>query len=122
MTPKRAKERAIKSFNAFIRERDGYVCYTCGRHGLRGEMDAGHFVTATHEPTRFNEINVHCQCKRCNKYLHGNLAEYAGRLTVDYGHKIIQELWKMSHGIKKWTVDELLEIERCYVEKLKALR
>jgi 5-methylcytosine-specific restriction endonuclease McrA len=122
MTLKRAKERARIAFNRYICKRDGYICYTCEKVGTKGEMDAGHFIPATRETVRFNEINVHCQCTRCNRFMHGNAHEYAWKIQKEYGPRMLDELHEMAGKLKHWTVDELLEIEKMYIEKFKETR
>lgn len=97
-------------FNKFIRLRDSNKngmgkCFTCGRPGYYKEMDAGHFIPATKTIHRFNEKNVHMQCKYCNKYLSGNLIAYTlkmqkkyGKAFVDYLHKTQGKLCKLSQS------------------------
>ena len=52
-------------------------------------MQAGHYK---HNVLDFDEMNVHCQCVRCNKYLHGNGGEYAFRLARHYGLEELNDL------------------------------
>lgn len=98
------RDQADKVFSRWIRDRDtvdglyvydeegfaircGY-CFTCG--GVtptegRSTGDAGHFVKRGIKNVRFNEHNVHLQCKRCNKHLNGNEGWYAVNLDKTYG-------------------------------------
>lgn len=66
-----------KIFNTYIRLRDQYEpCISCGKT-LVQKYDAGHYFNAGGHPAlRFDEDNVHGQCVRCNRDLHGNLIEY----------------------------------------------
>lgn len=82
-------DRAWKEFSIFIRVRDGGKCFTCGIIKPWKEMQAGHFH---HGWLDFHTKNVNCQDPRCNKWLRGNLAEYALRLQVRYGSDILIEL------------------------------
>ena len=62
-------------FNKYIRQRDKR-CISCNAP----TENAGHYFSAgNHASLRFDERNVHGQCIRCNKWLHGNLIEYRKR-------------------------------------------
>ena len=72
-------------------------------------MDAGHFK---HGVLDFDEINVHCQCKKCNKWMHGNLGEYSIRLIRKYGLEAIEELHRRAKEATKgetWDYDALIK-------------
>lgn len=116
--PLRLKE-AQKAFNAFIRKRDEKEpCISCGREH-QGQYHAGHYKTAGgHPELRFEELNCHKQCAPCNNHLSGNIGEYTPRL-ID---KIGQEAYDWVNGAhkpKKYTCEQLKEIELKYKEKLK---
>jgi hypothetical protein len=105
----RAHARAWKAFADYIRHRDPW-CYTCR---TRETTDAGHFL---HNRLDFDEINVHGQCARCNRYLHGNPDAYEMRLREDYGDKVINALIYRAQQIQKYTIAELDEITKEYRE------
>src|SRR5688572_21842229 len=76
-----------KVFNTFIRLRDTqtglihgtkyFVCISCGESKELSEMHAGHYWPAGgHEAVRFDEDNVHGQCRHCNYFKHGNEKGY----------------------------------------------
>lgn len=75
-------------FSRFVRDRDRYICVTCGRPG----NEAGHYIKRGVMSLRWDEVNVHCQCTRCNKYLSGNLDQYALYLTRKHGPYILEQL------------------------------
>ena len=98
----RRKDKSLKDvqavFNKFIRLRDSDEngwgrCFTCGKRGYYKEMDAGHFIPSTSTIHRFNPHNVHCQCKRCNMYLRGNLIAYTMRMEKEYGEDFVTHLF-----------------------------
>lgn len=80
-----------KLFSKFIRERDKYVCFTCGKKVWPGQ--AGHYRTgATCKKYLFyDERNVHCQCYHCNINLSGHWHEYQIRMHILYGDGIDHE-------------------------------
>jgi len=77
------KKRADRLFSLFIRQRDAVDgvsrCITCGTPHSWRYLDAGHFMQAKKEATRYHLKNAHCQCKGCNnknwnqgeQFLHG---------------------------------------------------
>ena len=70
---------AVTHFHKYIRRRDqDKPCNSCGKYTL---LQAGHFYSAGGNPVvRFNEDNVHGQCKKCNYFLSGNLLPYSQNL------------------------------------------
>ena len=101
------KTKAEDAFHAWIRKRDNYICFTCGAKG----NEAGHF---RHGKLDFDEMNLNCQCTRCNRFLHGNLGIYAIRLTKKYGQQKVDDLVFRSNQIRKYTKEELEEILNKY--------
>lgn len=125
--PLRLKE-AQKAFNAFIRYRDKYIdCISCGKERKEtavssgSNFHAGHFKTAGGFPElRFEELNCHKQCAYCNNYLSGNVAEYRKNLIDKIGLDKVEWL-EGPQKAKKYTCEDLKEIELKYKEKLKEL-
>lgn len=70
----------------------------------------------------FNERNIHPQCVKCNKWLHGNLDNYTVHLIQKYGPEIIQELEEGKNDEKRridteghaYTLGELTAIYEKY--------
>jgi hypothetical protein len=73
------------------------------------EADAGHYITRTRKSVMFNEINVHAQCRKCNRFQEGNHFLYRKWLVEKYGEEKVKdlELLAQSPGGYK-TVDLLL--------------
>jgi len=102
------KKEAERVFHKWICVRDNYICFTCDKPGNQ----AGHFW---HGKLDFDERNLHCQCPRCNKWLHGNLAEYSIRLIKEFGQGWFDTLYTNAHQISnKFTRDELQQIKEKY--------
>jgi len=110
-------DKAWRVFSRYIRERDKYICFTCGSEGNH----AGHFKHGKHTERYFNEHNVHCQCVRCNMYLSGNQAVYLRRIQQKYGMKKADELLK-ENKMKKWKVAELEELIDYYQKALDKIK
>ena len=105
----RAKRESLKTrgdwikdaqvaFNKYVRFRDiGKGCISCGADcgsaSVGGAGDAGHFRSRGSAPhLRFDERNVHLQCKRCNRYLSGNVADYRIGLIQRIGLEAVEAL------------------------------
>jgi len=117
------KKKADKIFSEFIRSRDRGVCFTCGKVDEWKYQDAGQFVTRGCEELRFNEKNVHCQCKRCNIWKGGEKIVYTLKMQRIYGMKMVNEFESIkfkSH--KHWKISELEEIINKYKKKVDKLK
>ena len=116
---------AQTNFNTYIRERDKQLnnpCISC-RKPLVAKYDAGHFFNANnHWNVRFDERNVHSQCVHCNRNLHGNLLEYRKQLEFYYGITWLIELEKDAKKTRKFTIEEVKEINETYKRKIKELK
>jgi hypothetical protein len=111
-----------KVVNAFIRERDkDELCISCGKD--RNGYDAGHYLSRSIRPElRFNEDNIHKQCKYCNNYDKGTVAAgYRDGIIAKIGLERVLAL-EAPHEPAKWTIPELEAIKKEYKAKLKALR
>ena len=115
---------ATLQFNKYIRLRDaGKSCVSCDSPTF---SDAGHYYSAGHyPPLRYNENNVHGQCKQCNYFKHGNLIEYRKRITERIPQK---ELDRLDFAVKvykrtgyKWDRFYLIEVIQKYQDKCKHL-
>lgn len=113
---------AQQAFNAFIRYNDrNDPCISCGRHH-NGQYHAGHYRSVgAHPELRFEELNCHKQCAPCNNYLSGNIADYRINLIKKIGLDKVEWL-EGPHEPKKYTCEELKEIETYYKQKLKELQ
>ena len=120
---------AEKAFNAFIRERDKELgCVSCELNPsddnlLTGsKWDCGHFkAKGAHPELRFEELNAAKQCVRCNRDRSGNISNYRVELVKRIGIEKVEWL-EGPHEPKKYTCEELKEIELYYKQKLKLLQ
>lgn len=116
---------AQATFNTYIRLNDKELnnpCISC-RKPLGTKYDAGHFFNANnHWNLRFDERNVHSQCVYCNRHLHGNLLEYRNQLEFYYGATWLAELEKDAKITRKFTIEEVKEINELYKKKIKNLK
>lgn len=113
------KKRLDAIFSRFIRVRDGGRCFTCGVVKSIGNMQAGHYISRSHNATRFDERNVNCQCVGCNIFKRGNTDEYAIRLIDKCGPDILHELNALKKQIRQFTREELASLILFYQSKLR---
>lgn len=102
-----------------IRERDNWTCITCCTSvnprakdergvSMAFYMHAGHYKPqGVFKSIKYDPQNVHAQCTRCNKWLHGNLSAYAVALEKRYGFGILQTLERRSRLYFDYTIPVL---------------
>ena len=104
------KKELDRVYSIYIRNKyadsDGYcTCVTCGVKKHWKELHNGHFVSRTHNSTRWDDRNCHPQCPRCNLFCEGAKPSYAVFLERMYGQGIIQKL--DAKGRELFSVDTL---------------
>jgi len=110
-------------FNAYIRLRDKDLpCISCGANEPTKTYDAGHYRSVgAHPELRFNEDNVHKQCRKCNGYWGGNLIEYRKGLIKKIGVEKVEHLENFKNTLKL-TIPEIKEKIVEYKNKIKELK
>jgi len=110
-------------FNKYIRMRDSdKPCISCGGI-LKGTYHAGHFHSVGSSPNlRFNELNCHGQCVRCNVFLHGNLYFYGESLKQRIGTDQFNELNALKTQPLHLSVNEIRDLIAVYKSKIKCIQ
>lgn len=114
-------------FSEYIRLRDsdsnGYgKCITCGKIVHWKDGDAGHAINRAHMSTRFDEINVHLQCRHCNRFREGEIVEYTQALIKKYGQARLDILLAKKHFPSKMGDFEANQLIEHYKNLVKALK
>lgn len=114
-------KEAQVAVNKYIRLRDrNKPCVSCGNSqahkiGLTGHRyDAGHYRSrgsAGH--LRFNLLNIHKQCVRCNREMSGNLVEYRKELIKRIGLDRVEVL-ECDNSIRSFDIDYLKRIKKIF--------
>ncbi|MFK3922136.1 recombination protein NinG [Pseudomonas fulva] len=120
---------AQAAFNAYIRERDaGLPCISCDSNPSDHDLitgsrwDAGHYRSVGACPElRFEPLNVHRQCVKCNRNLSGNAVEYRIRLVKRIGADQVEWL-EGPHKPQRLTIEDLHAIKALYRQKLRDLK
>lgn len=106
------KRKLWALFSAYVKERDGNTCFSCGASGLEGHgWHAGHlFPAGAHGIIRYEPKNVHSQCYRCNINLGGNGAAYTARFIDRYSFEEFKRLSALSRELRQWRAPEVQEL------------
>tara|TARA_R100001463_G_C3402633_1_gene208203 strand:- start:19 stop:423 length:405 start_codon:yes stop_codon:yes gene_type:complete len=114
-------KRLDKIFSIYIRlkysDKKGFVnCYTCGvkKYWEKDYMQCGHFISRRHIILRWSEFNCRPQCYGCNVMAQGRQYQFSINLNKEYGYDVAQELLIESKKTKKYTNDELIDLENRY--------
>ena len=113
------KKKLWIAFGAYIRKRDGGICFICGRKSEGSGYHAGHFIPKSVGGLAlyFHEDNVHGCCYHCNINLGGNLYEYGVKL----GEERVKTLYKLKGLITKMSTEDYEKKITEYQVKLLAL-
>ena len=109
--------------NKYIRLRDkDELCISCGKK-INGVEHASHYLSSGgHSNIRFHEDNIWKSCYKCNVMLSGNSTSYRIRLIKKIGVERVEWLEDNAYIEKKWTREELKEIQEIYKAKIKNLK
>jgi len=122
----KAEKKAWNAFSKMIRARDNiggfFRCPTCGRTLPIEEADAGHYITRARKATMFDEMNVHAQCRHCNRFQEGNHFIYRMWLVDKYGAAEIEKMELFARTGAGFSTAELLMKAKEYTARTKAIK
>jgi hypothetical protein len=112
---------AQAAVNEYVRLRDAHLpCISCDSTPNDSDLmtgsrwDAGHYRSVGACPElRFEPLNIHRQCVKCNRNLSGNVVEYRIRLVQRIGAEKVAWLEGL-HPACKYTVEEIKAIKAKY--------
>ena len=129
-TISKEKKKTWKLFSEYIRKRDclrttGLIdygnCFTCDKTVPWKLLQAGHFIPGRHNAGLFSERGVQAQCYNCNVNLRGATLEYRRRIVVLYGEGADEEIEAEARKTKKFTIQELEQLQADLRERLRAM-
>ena len=124
-TKTRAKQRAWGAVSKYVRlhhSRHGNcTCFTCGVSKPVSDMQAGHAIQGRGNSILFETDGIRPQCASCNVWQGGRLDVFIPRLIDEIGRERYDELLALKGQPKTYTVDELLDIEVKYKQKIKEI-
>lgn len=116
-------------FSKYIRLRDCdknwiVVCPLCWAKIPRKKAQNMHFISRWVLKYRFDEMNCHAWCMRCNVLLNWNYIEYTLWMINQYGKEKVEH---MKHDkelckVETWRLEEMVEEYKWKVEELKKLK
>ncbi|WP_348971431.1 recombination protein NinG [Pseudomonas atacamensis] len=120
---------AQAAVNEYVRLRDAHLpCISCDSMPNDNDLmtgsrwDAGHYRSVGACPElRFEPLNIHRQCVKCNRNLSGNAVEYRIRLVLRIGAETVAWL-EGPHEPRKYTVEEIKIIKAEYRAKTRELK
>jgi len=111
-------KEAQSSVNKYIRLRDrNKPCVSCGSNPAQirgGTFDAGHYRSrgsASH--LRFNLLNIHKQCVKCNRFNSGNAVDYRIELIRRIGEDNVIKL-ENDNRPRKFTIEYLKRVKTIF--------
>jgi hypothetical protein len=126
-------EKLNRVFSKYIRFRDALkttgtleacVCVTCGKQKSIAQIDAGHCFRRGRDGTKYEETNVHGQCRGCNGEQHTFGRQYTHKMYIKMTHGE-EELNRLQYLSGKLVIqrrdDWYLEKIEYYSQKLKAM-
>ncbi|HHE3622244.1 TPA: recombination protein NinG [Pasteurella multocida] len=112
--------------NKYIRLRDrNKCCISCGRplvaEQLGGGFDAGHYRSRGSAPhLRFYTLNIHGQCKKCNRYHGGNYHQFRIGLIERLGIEKVEQI-EADQRPRHYSKDDLRRIKKIFNKKSRML-
>ena len=123
----RAVSKLDTIFSQYIRLRDAmpsgmFRCISCGKIKPIEQADAGHYYSRSNMSTRFDEDNVHSECRSCNRFVADHMIGYQENLIKKIGQARFDALRVKAHLSKKWSIWELEELCKYYKTKIEELK
>jgi len=120
---------AQAAVNEYVRLRDAHLpCISCDSLPNDNDLmtgsrwDAGHYRSVGACPElRFEPLNIHRQCVKCNRNLSGNAVEYRIRLVQRISADKVAWI-EGPHQARKYTVEEIKDIKAHYRALIRELK
>lgn len=120
MTKKRKRSAIVRDldreFSIFIRRRDGNRCVVCGSDHM---PQCGHLFSRVAYSTRWDELNCHCQCAKCNINHERDHWPFTKWFLEKFGKKALGDLHAKYNKPRKFLDHELQELLNEYRRKNK---
>lgn len=107
-----------KACSLFIRTRDHFTCYVCGRKGSGSQIHAGHLFPQeiSNVELKFDARGIRASCYHCNINCGGNGALMYRKMLEEFGQSYMDDLYNQLGKNVEWKrLDYETKIE--YYEK-----
>lgn len=85
-------------------------CITCKNTYPLKKLHCGHFMSRSHNITRYDEYNTAPQCYGCNVMQQGRQYQFSIEIDLLYGDGTAKELLQRCKTAHQFTPEELLEV------------
>jgi hypothetical protein len=116
--------RAFQRLRVFQESCGGYAkCISCGRVLPVSQLDGGHYIGRRHTSTELEPDNVQPQCRKCNRFLAGDVVAYRIGLIKKLGGERVERLESLLESkTSKKTSKEYEELAKKYRKELRELQ
>ena len=115
---KTQKAATWKACSKYVRYRDSIdgrnTCFTCGMSAPVSELQAGHAIQGRGNSILFETDAIRPQCPSCNVFQGGRLDVFIPKLLDEIGRQRYDEILALKGKPRKFTVDELKQMEDYY--------
>lgn len=94
-------------------------CLTCPNYKPIKELQCGHFISRSHNITRYSEENTGPQCYGCNVMHQGRQYEFGKQIDLLYGAGTAEKLYQQSKQTHQFKKEELIAIIEYSKEQIK---
>lgn len=120
---KKLVEKLDKVFSLYIRHRDNFLCFTCGKVKSKSVIiQCGHLITRGKQSVKWDERNAHAQCAGCNKLHCYQPEHYNLKFIRKYGKAKYERLILESNIRPRFANDDLSIMIDAYRKKLAKLK
>lgn len=122
------KDKAWSLYSEYYRlkhaDNNGMVtCYTCGKKAhYKDGMQVGHLLDGRSNSILFEEDACRIQCYACNCCRNGFKEEYIPKYIDEMGREKYEEMKRLKHKSRKFSVSELKEMIEFYKNEIKELK
>jgi hypothetical protein len=117
------KAKLDRLYSLYLRQseanQNGFITCYCGKKVHWTESDCSHYIPRGCLVLRYDPRNTKASCRKCNRFMGGNLQAYSIYLEEKWGEGILQILEKERRVISKYFPYEAKIAE--YEEKIKLL-
>lgn len=118
---KKLVEKADKAFGEYIKIRDGWTCFVCGKTRQQATIQPGHLITRGKYSVRWDERNAQAVCKGCNILHEFQPEHHTQKFLKKFGQAAYDRLVFESNQSEKLSNSDLKGVIEYYKQKKEEL-